>query len=384
MRFLKDLKVQNKRVIVRADLNVPLENGQITNDFRLQATLPTLKYLINQKAKIVLISHLGRPKGVDEKYSLRPVSRHLEKLLGRTVQFIDDCVGQEAQDAARKLEPGQVILLENVRFHPEETANDPDFAKKLAGLGEIYVNDSFGVNHRSHASLVGVPQYLPGYAGFLLKKEIEILTKVLNKPERPLAVIIGGAKISTKIKVIESFLDSADNIVLGGALANTIISAKGLSIGKSVSEEGMVEEVKKLKLTNNKLHIPVDVIVSADLSGRGDSRITPVGKMEEDEMILDIGPNTVGLYGRVIAQAKTVIWSGPMGLFEVDQFSKGSKGVAQAVARGDGFSVVGGGDTIALLGELSLLDKMNHICTGGGAMLKFLTKEDLPAIKILK
>ncbi len=388
MKFLRDFDFKNKRVLVRVDFNVPLNNdGQVNEkgDWRLEAALPTINYLLKEKAKIILLTHLGRPNGKKiQELSLEPVARRLEKLLNQKVIKLDDCLGPEVEEQVRNLQAGQIVLLENLRFHPEEEANQPDFAKSLAGLGEIYVDDAFGSIHRAHASIAGLPQYLPSCAGLLLEREIKVLSRFLDVMERPLTAIIGGAKISTKIRLVEDFLNKADNLILGGALANTVISAKGIAIGKSVVEKAMVEEVKKLELTNTKLHIPVDVVVSTDVSGKQASRIAPVGKTKEDELILDIGPDTSQLFQRIISQSKMIIWNGPMGLFEVEAFASGSKAIARAVAQSRGFAVVGGGDTIALLEEMNLLEEMDHVSTGGGSLLKFLSGDKLPGLEALQ
>ena len=388
MKFLRDFNFKDKRVLVRVDFNVPLGNdGRVDEkeDWRLEAALPTIRYLLDQRAKIILLAHLGRPGGkIVESLRLNPVAQRLEELLGQPVVKLDDCLGQEVEERLKNIQAGEIFLLENLRFQAGEKNNQSDFAHQLAKLGEVYVNDAFGVVHRAHASIVGLPQYLPHGVGLLLEKEIKALSKLLDEPVRPLLVIIGGVKISTKIKVIKNFLKKADNLILGGALANTVISAKGFAIGKSVVEEEMVDEVKKLELTNIKLHIPVDIITSIDAQGQAPSRIVPVGRTKEREMILDIGPDTIRLFNQIISQAKMIVWNGPMGVFEVDKFSSGSQAVAQAVAQSSAFSVVGGGDSIALLEQLNLTDKIDHISTGGGAMLKFLAGEKLPGIKALE
>ena len=388
MKSLRDFNLENKRVLVRADFNVPGgDDGRVDEkeDWRLEATLPTINYLLKQKAKIILLAHLGRPGGqVIESLRLDPIARRLEEILNRSVVKLDDCLGSGVEGRVKNIKEGEIVLLENLRFYPGEENNDSDFAQKLARLGEIYVNDAFGTIHRSHASIISLPRYLPGCAGLLLEKEVKILSNVLNKPAHPLVVVIGGVKISTKIKVIKNFLKRADELVLGGALANTVISAKGFAIGQSIVEEEMVKEVKKLELTNTKLHIPVDVIASIDAHGRAPGRIAPVGYTKEKEMILDIGPDTRQLFKQVISQAEIVVWNGPMGLFEVDKFSLGTKTIAQAVAQTKGFSVVGGGDTINLLEELNLISQIDHVSTGGGAMLKFLAGEKLPGLEALK
>ncbi|MEA2113231.1 MAG: phosphoglycerate kinase [Patescibacteria group bacterium] len=387
MKFIRDFNFENKRVLVRVDFNVPVgDDGQVdeTEDWRLEAVLPTIRYLLGQKAKIILLTHLGRPGGkVVENLRLNPVAKRLEELLGRSVVKFDDCLGKEVEERVESMRGGEIFLLENLRFHIGEENNRLDFAQQLAKLGEFYINEAFGVAHRAHASIVGLPQYLPDYAGLLLEKEIKILSGALNSSKRPLVVIVGGVKISTKINIIKNFLEKADDILLGGALANTIISAKGFAIGKSIIEENMVEEIKLLRITDTKLHIPVDVVASTDMSGKTAGNISPVAKIKENEIILDIGPDTSDLFSEIISQAGTIIWNGPMGLFEMDKFILGSKKIAQAVAQSKGFSLVGGGDTISLLERLNLLDKMGHISTGGGAMLEFLAGTELPGLKAL-
>ena len=379
MKFLRDLDVKDKRVLLRVDFNVPVgDDGLVDSkeDWRIEATLPTINYLLNQKAKVILLSHLGRPKGrVVKSLRLDPIAQRLSELLNKKVVKVEKM---------KEVKSDEIVLLENLRFYSGEEENDPDFTQQLAKLGEIYVNDAFGNVHRAHASMVGLPQYLPSCAGLLLEKEIKVLSEISDKAERPLMVIIGGVKISTKIKVIKNFLKKADGLILAGALANTVISAKGFAIGKSVSQKEMIEEVKQLELTNIKLHIPVDVVASVDPSGRAPSRVAAVGNTEEKEMILDIGPDTIRLFSRIISKAKTIIWNGPLGIFEVEKFAQGSRKIAQAVAQSDGFSLVGGGETITLLEQLGLLKKINHISTGGGAMLKFLANEKLPGIESLK
>ncbi len=387
MKFLRDFNFEDKRVLVRVDFNVPLGNDKQVDekeDWRLRAVLPTINYLSRQKAKIILLAHLGRPRGKKEKeLMLDPVSQRLEELLNQKILKLDDCIGPEVEKNIVKMNPGEIVLLENLRFYPEEKENSPDFAKQLAKLGDFYVNDAFGTSHRAHASINGLPKHLPNCAGLLLEKEIKNLSKVLNELENPLLVIIGGVKISTKIKFIEVFLKKADNLILGGALANTVIRAKGFAIGKSIIEEEMVDQVKKLELTSIKLHLPVDAVASVDVSGNKDSRIAPIGKTKEDEMILDIGPESEDLFRKIIFQAKVIIWNGPMGIFEVDKFAKGSREIAKAVVQSSAFSVAGGGDTIALLEQLNLFDKIDHVSTGGGSMLKFLAGEKLPGIEAL-
>ena len=388
MKFLRDFNFKKKKVLFRADFNIPLSKDKEIDskeDWRIEATLPSINYLLDRGASIILLSHLGRPKGrIIENLRLNSVVRRLEKLLKKDIVKLNSCLGSETKDKIKNINSGEIIVLENIRFHPEEENNDRDFAKLLASYGDIYVNDAFSVSHRAHASLVGIPEFLPSCAGLLLEKEMNALSGVLKNAKRPLVVIIGGAKISTKIKFIKKFLIKADDLLLGGALANTVIVAKGFAIGRSISEQGMIEDIKKMDLTNIKLHLPVDAVASVDSSGKKGSRIAPIGKTKEDEMILDIGPDTIKLFKNIISQAETIIWNGPMGIIEVKEFINGSMQIAQLVANSKAFSIVGGGDSIYLLEKVDLLNKIDHICTGGGAMLKFLAGEKLPGIEALE
>lgn len=385
MRYLRNIELKDKRVFLRADFNEPIENGKLVDDFKIRASLETIEYLIKQKTKIILASHLGRPSGqVVEELRLNPIAERLSKLLDRPIKKLDDSVGPQVEEAVSQMKEGEIILLENIQFNPGEKEKSEEYIKALAKLADVFVLDAFGQSHRDYASISGLAKVLPSYAGLLLEKEIKNLKSILKNPQRPFTVVIGGAKISTKIKFIKRFLETSDDLILGGALANTVISAKGFAIGKSVSEEEMVEEVKRLNLTDTKLHIPVDVIVSVDSSGQAPAKIAPVGKTEEEEMILDIGPDTVSLFSKIINRSGTVIWNGPMGLFEIDKFAAGSKIVAEQIAKSSCFSVVGGGDSITLLNKLGLLGKINHISTGGGAMLSFLSGEKLPGIEALE
>lgn len=379
---IADINPKDKRVLLRVDFNVALvkKGGttRIADDFRIRAALPTIKHLLKNKAKIIIASHLG-----DGKESLRPVSRRLEKLLKRKVQFIGECVGKNVEEKVKEMKSGQILFLENLRRHPEEEKNEPAFAEQLARLAQIYVNDAFGACHRPHASIVGVPKFLPSFAGLLLTKELEVLRKAALAPSRPLAVIVGGAKISTKFKFIERFLNLADDLILGGALANTVLKAKGLNIGKSLVEEEMIEPLKKIEITSPKLHLPLDVIVSSSEFGGKPVRICGAGGVKNGEKIFDIGPDSLTLFDGIIRNAKTIIWNGPVGLFEVEQFSKGSYFIAKSIAASSAYSVVGGGETIAVLGKLNLMDKFSHVSTGGGAMLEFLSGSKLPGLEVL-
>jgi len=384
MKHLTDFQFNNKRVLVRVDFNVPINNGRVVEDFRLRVSLPTIEYLTKSQAKVILISHLGRPNNREEKYSLYPVAKRLSELLNQTVKFIDDCIGERVEKEVQKLEPGQVILLENLRFYPGEKKNDPEFSQSLAQLAEVYINDAFGVMHREHASVVGIPKYLPSGIGFLVEKELKVLSKVLENPERPWTVVMGGAKISTKIKFIERFLKKADNLLLGGALANNMLLAQGLVVGQSVIEPDLIEQIKQIEITDSRLHLPLDVIVAKEPTLQAKSHITSIGKVNPEEMILDIGPDTRNLFKSIIQESKTIVWNGPMGLYEVEQFAQGTKEIAFAVAQTSGFSIVGGGETVVLLDKLGLLEKINHICSGGGAMLQFLSEEPLPGLVVLE
>jgi len=347
--------------------------------------LPTIKYLLENNAKIILMSHLGSPGGkTDEKLRLSPIQDKLTELLDLSVVKANDCIGEEIEEWTKEMQIGEILLLENLRFHAGEEENDEKFAAQLAKLGDIYVNDAFGVCHRAHASVSVITKFIPPYAGLLLEKEIEILAKAIESPEKPLAVIIGGAKVLTKIKVIKKFLDIADNILLGGALANTVLHAKGLAIGSSFIDKKAIEKIKEFEITSAKLHLPVDAVVSTDKSGRAEARIEPIGKIGEKELILDIGPETEALFGEIVKAAKTVVWNGPMGLFETEKFSHGTKAITLSIISCGCYSIIGGGETVAFINKNSWTDKFSHVSTGGGAMLKFLAGERLPGLETLE
>ena len=386
MKTLKDFDVENKRVLVRCDFNVPLdERGDIEDDFRIEQTVPTIKYLINGGAKIILMSHLGNPKGeVVESLRLISIQKKLAEYLGFPVIKTSDCIGEEIEKQVLKLKRGEILLLENLRFHKEEEENDSEFVKGLAKLGDIYINDAFGVSHRKHASIVGIPEHLPSGVGFLFEKEIKILSKVLEKPERPLTVIIGGAKIANKAKFIKDFFKKADYLLIGGKIANTILVVRGVCISKLWPAKEIVKEVNGLDLTSTKLHLPVDAIVSADAEG-AHVKESALGKVKKEELILDIGPETIKVFSKVIERAKTIVWSGPVGFFEKKAFEKGTKRVAEEIAKNrEAYKIIGGGDTIYTVSKFGLRDKFNHISTGGGAMLNFLSGEELPGLKALE
>jgi phosphoglycerate kinase len=383
---VRDVSVNGWQVLVRVDFNVPIKNGKVGEDTRIRAALPTIQYLIDQKAMIVLCSHLGRPKGgPDPVFSLAPVAEHLGGLLKKKVTFATDCIGPAAEGAVAELKPGEVVLLENTRFHPEEEKNDMAFAQRLAMLGKIYVNDAFGSAHRAHASTEGVAHYLPGVAGFLMEKEIAFLDKAANNPDHPYIVILGGAKISDKIGVITNLLKKCERLLIGGGMANTFLKAKGLAVGDSLVEEGSLETAKKIMAdAGGKLLLPDDVVVADKFDAAAQFKTVACSSVPDGWRILDIGPNTVKQYAAALQGAKQVVWNGPMGVFEFPNFAKGTRNLAQAVASCGAITIVGGGDSVAAITEAGLADKISHISTGGGASLEFLEGKVLPGIAILQ
>lgn len=395
MNTLADIDVSNKTVLVRVDFNVPLDDaGKVAEASRIAAAKPTIDYLRAKLAKVVLLAHFGRPIGqpkghaagepqnsTDAKFSFQPLVPAISETLGFSVQFAPACVGPEAQVAIQALQPGQVLLLENVRFHEAEKKNDPEFAKQLAALGDVYVNDAFGTAHRAHASIVGIAAYLPHAAGLLMQKEVEELTKVLENPEPPVVAIIGGAKISTKIALINNLLPKVEYLLLGGALANTILLAQNHKVGKSLVEAELAGTVKDL--LSNKLRVPVDVVVAKEIKEDAEKHVVAVGAVQEDDYILDIGPDTVKLYGECIRESKTVLWNGPMGVFEMEAFAMGTYHVARAVVESGAYSVLGGGETVSAVNKVGLQNQIDFISTGGGAMLEFLEGKELPGIAAL-
>ncbi|HZK55497.1 MAG TPA: phosphoglycerate kinase [Desulfosporosinus sp.] len=389
-KSVKDVQVRGKRVLVRADFNVPLdEQGQITDDTRIRASLPTIEYLIKEGARVILASHHGRPKGkINPKYSLAPVAKRLSELLGQAVPLAPDCVGEVVMQAVNKLQDGQVLLLENVRFHAEEEKNDPTFARDLATLAELFVNDAFGTAHRAHASTEGVTHYIPAVAGLLMQKEVEFMGNALARPERPFVAIIGGAKVSDKIGVIENLLEKVDALIIGGGMANTFLKAQGLKVGKSLLEEEKVELAKQLiekaKAKGVKLELPIDVVVALAFEAEAPHHTAIVSEIKDDEMALDIGVASADRFATLISTARTVIWNGPMGVFEMDAFAKGTERVAEAVANCDGITIVGGGDSVAAVKKMGVADQMTHISTGGGASLEFLEGKVLPGVDALQ
>ena len=386
-KTIRDLNVKGKRALVRVDFNVPLDKqGQITDDTRIVASLPTIQYLLDRGASVVLMSHLGRPDGqVVEKLRLDPVARRLSELLKRPVQKLDESVGPKVQEAADSLRAGDVLLLENVRFHPEEEANEPEFARRLAALGDFYVNDAFGTAHRAHASTAGVAKYLPAVAGLLMEKEINFLGGALENPERPFVALIGGAKVSTKIGVLDNLLGKVDHLLIGGAMANTLLRAQGYDTGRSLVEPDKVDVAKRLLETGDeKLLLPVDVLLADKAEANARTEVVAVDAIPDDMMVVDIGPETIAVYADVLTNAKTVIWNGPMGIFEIPRFANGTKAMAEALAKSDAVSIVGGGDSVAALEQMGLTDKITHVSTGGGASLEFLEGRTLPGVEVLQ
>ncbi len=388
-KTIEDLKLEDKRVLVRVDFNVPLnEQGQITDDRRITEALPTIKYLIEHKAKIILMSHMGRPKGkFNEKYSLKPVAERLQQLINTKVTLAADVIGEKVKQAAYSLQPGEILMLENVRFYEQEEKNDAEFAKSLAELGELYINDAFGTAHRAHASTAGVANYLPSAIGFLIKKEIDIMGKALTEPDRPFVAILGGAKVSDKIGVIENLLDKIDTLLIGGGMAFTFYKAMGYEIGKSILEADKVdlagEILKKAEAKKIKLLLPIDIVIAPEFSKDAPYSTVDANKIPEDQMGLDIGEKSRDIFAEVIVQAKTVVWNGPMGVFEMPSFAKGTFALAEAMSKCKGATIVGGGDSAAAVEQLGFADKITHISTGGGASLEFLEGKKLPGIDII-
>jgi len=385
-KTVRDVSVKGKRVLVRVDFNVPLEKGQVADDTRIRAALPTIRYLLDQGAAVILMSHLGRPKGeVRGELRMGPVARRLSELLGLEVVKLDDCIGSEVESSVQGLEPGQVLLLENLRFHPEEEGNDQGFAQKLASLADIYVNDAFGTAHRAHASTAGVPNYLPAVAGFLMERELEMLGKIVADPTRPFVAILGGAKVSGKIGVIRSLLTKVDLLLLGGAMANTFLKAQGHEVGASLVEDdslGVARDI--LEDAGDRLVLPVDVVVGDAFSEDANALTVGVDQVPTGWRILDIGPRTVGLFEERLASAATVVWNGPMGVFEFPRFAAGTVALATSLARTRATTIVGGGDSVAALRQAGLADKMTHVSTGGGASLEFLEGKTLPGVAALE
>ena len=387
---VRDVDVRGKRVLERVDFNVPLDKatGAITDDARIRAALPTIRYLLEQNARLILCSHLGRPDGkVVEKLRLKPCAVRLSELLGQPVAMAPDCVGPQAEAAVAALEPGQVVLLENLRFHPEEEANDPAFAKALASLGDVYVNDAFGTAHRAHASTEGVAHYLPAVAGLLMEKEIDYLGRALEAPERPFVAIIGGSKVSDKIGVLENLLGKVDSLLIGGGMANTFLLAQGFGVGQSLVEADKLDLARdilaKAMAAKVRLLLPVDVVVADRFAADAAWRVVPVSEVPVDWRILDIGPQTIVRFREELASARTVVWNGPLGVFEFPAFAAGTMSIAKALAQIRATTIIGGGDSASAVGQAGVADRMSHISTGGGASLEFLEGKTLPGLAAL-
>ena len=390
-KTVKDIDVNGKKVLVRCDFNVPIdsETGKITHNRRIRAALPTIQYLLDHNAKVILCSHLGRPKGeFNLKYSLKPVAEELSKLLNKDVKLAKDVIGESAKELTTNMKEGNIVLLENVRFHKEEEQNDPEYSKALASMAEIYVNDAFGTAHRAHSSTTGVADYLPAVSGFLIEKELEFLGGALENPKHPFVAILGGAKVSDKIGVIENLLEKVDTLIIGGGMAYTFYKAQGHHIGTSICEEDKLDLAKsileKAKEKGVKLLLPVDNHVSSEYSNNGEEKIVDSTEIPDGFMGLDIGPKTIEKFEEAVKDAKTVVWNGPLGVCEFDKFATGTKAVATMLSKIDATTIIGGGDSAAAIEKLGLADKMTHISTGGGASLEFLEGKTLPGIACLQ
>ena len=390
-RTLEDLQLGGRRAFVRVDFNIPIKNGTITDDTRIRASLPTIKYALDKGATVVLASHLGRPKGKpNPEFSLKPAAGRLSELLGRPVEFATDCVGAPAEQAIGKAGRGGVVLLENLRFHAEEEKNDADFAKQLAALGDVYINDAFGAAHRAHASTEGIVQYMKeAAAGFLMARELEHLGRVLHNPDRPFVAILGGAKVSDKLEVIESMIPRVDALLIGGAMAYTFLKSRGVPVGRSLVEDELLDDAQRIDRTAKdrrlRLELPVDHVVAPKLEAGAPAEILAIGDAAiGDRMGLDIGPRTAQIYRDAVKGARTVVWNGPMGVFEIDAFAAGTMEVAQAVAAVKGTTVIGGGDSIAAVTKAGVSERITHISTGGGASLEFLAGQKLPGVEALE
>ncbi|MGG4393625.1 phosphoglycerate kinase [Paenibacillus thiaminolyticus] len=387
-KSVRDIDVKGKRVFVRVDFNVPLEDGKITDDTRIRETLPTIQYLAEQGAKIILASHLGRPKGeVAESMRLTPAANRLSELLGKPVKKLDESIGEHVQAEINRMNDGDIVVLENVRFHKGEEKNDPELAKAFAALADVYVNDAFGAAHRAHASTEGIAHHLPAVSGLLMEKELSVLGKALSNPERPFTSIIGGSKVKDKIDVINKMLEISDNVIIGGGLAYTFFKAQGYEIGQSLCDNekldvalGFIEKAKQL---GKNFYLPVDIVVSDDFSADANTKIVPIDEIPADWEGIDIGPKTRDIYADVIKNSKLIVWNGPMGVFEIEPFSHGTRAVAQACAETEGYTVIGGGDSAAAVEKFHLKDKMDHISTGGGASLEFMEGKQLPGVVAL-
>jgi phosphoglycerate kinase len=388
MKSLRDLELKGKRVLMRVDFNVPTDKeNKILDDAKITADLPTIKYVLEQGGRLILMSHLGRPGGKKNgKYSLDKVAAHLSSLLNLPVTKVDDCIGEEVQQAVGKLQDGQVLLLENVRYYEGEEKNDPEFSRQLAALGEVFINDAFGTAHRAHSSTTGIADYLPAYAGFLMENEVAMLRKALGAGERPRMAILGGAKVADKLGLIHNLLNKMDIILIGGGMANTFLKAQGKNVGKSLCEDNLLDEARKIiQAAQDKkvrLVFPQDVVIADAISADAEAEIVDVDGVGSDKMILDIGPKTIEAYQKLIEEARTIVWNGPLGVFEYEQFAQGTRAITQALAASNATTVIGGGDTSVIVHELGLEEGITHISTGGGATLEFLEGVELPGVAV--
>ncbi|MFJ9501416.1 phosphoglycerate kinase [Brevibacillus centrosporus] len=387
-KSIRDVELAGKRVFCRVDFNVPMQDGIITDDTRIRAAVPTIQFLVEAGAKVILASHFGRPKGqVVEEMRLTPVAAHLSTLLGKDVKKLDDSTGAEVEAAVQQMEAGDVILLENVRFHAGEEKNDPEIAKSFAALADLFVNDAFGTAHRAHASTAGIANYIPAVAGLLMEKEIRFMGGALSRPERPFTAIVGGAKVKDKIAVIENLLTKVDHLIIGGGMANTFLKAQGYGIGASLCEDDKLDLARTLmaqaKERNVSLLMPVDVVVADRFAADAEKQTVSIDEIPDGWMALDIGPKTVEQYHKVIVDSKTVVWNGPMGVFEMDAFAQGTIGVAKAMSECSGTTIIGGGDSVAAVEKAGVAEQMTHISTGGGASLEFMEGKELPGVAVL-
>ncbi len=384
-KTVRDVDLRGKRVLMRVDFNVPMQDVVVTDDKRIRAALPTIQYVLDQGASLILMSHLGRPKGgPDPEFSLKPAAEVLSKLLGRPVKMAPDCIGPEVEAMARALQPGEVLMLENVRFHKEEEKNDPEFARKLAALGEVYVNDAFGSAHRAHASTEGVAHYLPAVSGFLMEQELAYLSRATENPERPYVAILGGAKISDKIGVVENLLSKCDKLIIGGGMANTFLAAKGYNMAESLVEPDAIETARNiLSRAGDKVLLPVDAVVADRFDAEAASQVVDVDKVPAGWRVMDIGPKTVALFAEALKGARLVVWNGPMGVFEFPKFAEGTFALARLLAESGATTVIGGGDSASAVKKAGVAKQMSHVSTGGGASLEFLEGKVLPGVAAL-
>ena len=388
MKNLRNKNIKGLKVLVRCDLNVPIKNGKVLDDFRIKKLIPTIDYLRNQGAKIILITHLGEPKGRDLSFSVRPVAKRLWELVQGRLKFVNDTIGKNVEKEIDEMKEGDIIVLENLRFYKEEKQNDDDFSRSLARLGDIFVQDAFGACHRNHSSIVGITKYIDSFPGLLLEEEIRVLSDALVSPDRPLVSIVGGFKVSSKIKVIKSLLDKSDYLLLGGRVANSLLISKGLYVKDLLSseEEELMEVAKEINLTDPKLQLPIDGVMGLTNFDEDYSRIGGIGSIRKEEDVYDIGPETIEKYKNILSTAKTIIWNGPLGYFEKEKFSKGTKEIAKMIGQinREVFSIVGGGETVEAIQKLGIENQFDHISTGGGAMLDFIAGKELPGIKALE